>query len=264
MTFTLKILDSSNNVLAQSQGVDHLYLTYRQAYNEGDQLCIETDTPNTYLHLQLEDTLAPSFVYMTGTTFTFPIPFGDKRISYSPKSFTGDRHVLSVRRAYDEEITSYRNLALNPIDHHTNTALYPHAHANVETRGEAVFAARNAINGNIASDDHGAYPFESWGINQQADAAITIDFGKTVLTDRLVLTLRADFPHDNYWKQVTVTFSDETTQVLELEKTGVPQTFIIEEKAIEWIKLSQLIKDENDPSPFPALTQFEVWGRHSL
>lgn len=262
MIFTLKVLDSDNNVLAQSQGEDHLYLTYLHPYNEGDQLCIETDTPGAFIHLQLEDSMAPSFVYMKESSFIFPIPFNSKRISYSPKNFTGERHVLTVRRCYDEEITAYRNLALNPIDCHTNTALFPHAYANVETRGEAVFAARNAINGNIANHDHGAYPFESWGINQQADAEMTIDFGKTVTIDRLVVTLRADFPHDNYWQHVTFTFSDGTTLTVDLEKTGAPQDFKIEEKAIEWIKIGQLLKDETDPSPFPALTQLEVWGRH--
>ena len=46
------------------------------------------------------------------------------------------------------------------------------------------------------------------GINQQADAALTIDFGHEVRIDQCALTLRADFPHDSYWQQVTLAFSD--------------------------------------------------------
>lgn len=42
---------------------------------------------------------------------------------------------------------SCRNLAKNVMDQHGETNCYPHASANVETRGEAVFAARNAIDG---------------------------------------------------------------------------------------------------------------------
>jgi len=30
---------------------------------------------------------------------------------------------------------------------------------------------------------------------------------------------------------------------------------------VRWLKVEKLIKDESDPSPFPALTQLEAWGR---
>ena len=49
------------------------------------------------------------------------------------------------------------------------------ASANVETRGESVFAARNAIDGVKANRSHGAWPFESWGINRQDDAQLTLE-----------------------------------------------------------------------------------------
>ena len=54
------------------------------------------------------------------------------------------------------------------------------------------------------------------GINQQLDAALKIEFGREVLLDKVILTLRADFPHDNYWQQVTLKFSDGTHEVLKL------------------------------------------------
>lgn len=54
---------------------------------------------------------------------------------------------------------------------------YPHATANVETRGESVFAAKNAIDGVRANRSHGEWPYESWGINMQDDAAMKLDFG---------------------------------------------------------------------------------------
>jgi hypothetical protein len=137
---------------------------------------------------------------------------------------------------------------------------YPHASANVETRGETVFAAVNAIDGVTASDSHGIWPYESWGINRRDDAAWELEFGRPVDIERLVIYTRADFPHDNWWERATVTFSDGTKEILELTKGGEAQQFEIHKSGIEWLEINELIKAA-DPSPFPALIQFKVYGR---
>ena len=137
---------------------------------------------------------------------------------------------------------------------------YPHATANVETRGESVFAAKNAIDGVRANLSHGEWPYESWGINMQDDAAMKLDFGRPVLADRIVLYTRSDFPHDNWWQQVTIRFSDGSEQEFPLEKSSRAHVLPIPEKEITWLELCNLIKAE-DPSPFPALSQIEVYGR---
>ena len=80
-----------------------------------------------------------------------------------------------------------------------------------------------------------------------------------MVTDELVVYLRADFPHDAWWEQATIHFSDGTNMVLKLEKTHAGQQFTFEKKTIEWLIIDSLIKAD-DPSPFPALTQLEVWG----
>ena len=68
----------------------------------------------------------------------------------------------------------------------------------METRGEAVFAARNAVDGIYENGAHGSWPYQSWGINRDPNAALTIDFGRAVTVDEIHLTLRADFPHDSW------------------------------------------------------------------
>lgn len=75
----------------------------------------------------------------------------------------------------------------------------------------------------------------------------------------LRLTLRADFPHDSWWTRVTVRFSDGSQERLALEKTALPQKFDITPRVVNELTLCELIKAE-DESPFPALTQIEVWG----
>ena len=71
--------------------------------------------------------------------------------------------------------------------------------------------------------------------------------------------MRADFPHDSFWNEGTITFSDGTTEILKFNKTGEKQSFKIQERVINSLTFSTLIK-ANDPSPFPALTQIEAYG----
>ena len=77
--------------------------------------------------------------------------------------------------------------------------------------------------------------------------------------DCLVLWTRADFPHDSWWVQAGLIFSDGFEAVIRMEKSRKPHEFSIEKKKITWLKLVNLIQAE-DPSPFPALTQIEVYG----
>lgn len=256
---TLKILNGKGRTLAVSRREGQVNMVYTAPYQEGDYILLETSEENLFLMVQVDDALGEAFVYLTKKSFIYTVPFGEKRICYSPKVFSGDRHLLSVREATKEEIASYRNLALNVMDQHGDTYCYPHASANVETRGEAVFAARNAIDGVTENSSHGEWPYGSWGINQRADATMKVEFGRKVEIDKIVLVLRADFPHDNWWKEVTIRFSDNTTKVCPLEKTAVGQVITLDKKLVEWVQLENLIKAD-DPSPFPALTQIEVYG----
>lgn len=258
MLLTISITDAAGKVKAEASGEDDVRLVYGAAYEEGDEIRMAADKPG-YVVALLEDSMAEAFGYLFGA-YRLVIPFGEKRVSYSPKSFTGEIHLLWARVAGEQEIAQRRNLCFNPFDSHDNEGLFPHASANVETRGESVFAARNAVDGCYANDSHGPWPYQSWGINRQADAEITIDFGRDVTIDKLVITLRADFPHDNWWQKATIRFSDGSVFVPEFLKTGRPQSFPIPPRTVRWLKMGELVKDETDPSPFPALTQLEAWG----
>ena len=54
-------------------------------------------------------------------------------------------------------------------------------------------------------------------------------------------------------------FSDGSTLVWELEKTDQAHEIRFKKKCVEWLELGDLIKAD-DPSPFPALSQLEVYG----
>lgn len=258
MILHISVCSASGTVKAEATGTEGVELLYCSAYEPGDRLCLESGEPG-FVVVSLSQTLLPVCGWLRGAMY-LSVPFGENALAYSPMCFAGTRHLLSARLAADYEVAGYRNLAGNSLDSHENSGLFPHAAANVETRGEAVFAARNAVDGLWANRGHGPWPYQSWGINQRQDASITIDFGRRVLVDRVVLVTRADFPHDSWWTQGTVTFSDGTGIPFPLLKTAGPQNITFPQKETDHIILGKL-KKAADSSPFPALTQLEVWGR---
>ena len=257
---TLKVQDQHSRILSASSEQDFVQLVHADEYREGDMILLESSEENVWVWIQVDDALGASLCLLRAASLTYTIPFGEKRLSYSPKAFSGNRHYLRARIAREDEVYAYRNLALNVCDQHGDTRCYPHAFANVETRGESVFAARNAIDGVCENRSHGEWPYQSWGINRRADAEMTVDFGTEVEVDKVVLYTRADFPHDSWWTQVTLTFSDGTSVDWPMEKSVLPHSLPLAGKRTTSVNLSRLIKAD-DPSPFPALTQIEVYGR---
>lgn len=164
-------------------------------WHPGDRVVVHKDGNHKFIWAQLDESLTPTWLYVQGATWPFAIPLAASDFpSQLDSSFRTHRHYLYVRYAGPWEVNGYRNWAINTHDQVSESGAYPHATANVETRGETVFFAKNAIDGKFANHSHGGYPFDSWGINSQDDAAITIEFGREILIDRLRLLFRADFP----------------------------------------------------------------------
>ncbi|WP_425541670.1 hypothetical protein [Alkalibacterium iburiense] len=246
------------------EGKKHIHISTQDLiYEKGDYFQLDLAEENKYLFVQLNQTLAPSLIYVKDNQWRYDIPLEDNwKESIPEKSFKGKRHYISIREAKPFEIEAYQNLSLNTHDLKDETGAYPHASANVETRNDSTFFAKNAIDGVYANTSHGSYPYQSWGINQQDDAELKIDFGRTVEIDEVEVTLRADFPHDNYWIKGTIQFSDGEETTLQFIKTKDPQSFSIEKKQTEWLILKNLIKSDESSSPFPALTQLAAFGRN--
>ncbi len=255
----LKLHTKENfRLLAAGRPGEESSIVYSGAYTDEDFILLETDGNNRHFVIQPEDSMPPALVYVPGTRMTFHIPPADKRSCYSPKSFSGTCHIIRARVATAEEITQRRNLAFNPYDMVQETGCFPHASTSVETQNPE-FAPRNAIDGIYENNSHGGWPYQAWGINKDLTATFRLEFGREVTVDELRLTLRADFPHDSWWTEVTVTFSDGSQEALHLERTAKPQTFSIASRQIQWLELNKLKKAE-DKSMFPALTQIEVYG----
>lgn len=259
-TLRLKVINTQEQTLTISRAVgDGIGAVHTQSYNEGDRIAIDNGGEKGLYWISLDEALGKTLVYFDGSGFNYPIPHANNRVCFSPKAFSGNHHLMYVEKASIEDAKRYRNLAINPYDHHGIAGFYPHASANVETRNEMTFAARNAIDGIFENASHGEYPYQSWGINRDPNAALSLDFGRPVSIDTIRITLRADFPHDSWWEKAIMSFSDDSTLDIQLIKSALPQAFSFETKTVSSLKLHSLIKTQ-DASPFPALTQIEAFG----
>lgn len=245
----------------QITGSDMAVLAIKNyTYERGDKIVVEVQGDQRYYVVQLDETLAPALIYLPQSTWEYTIPLSESaRKAGVETAFSSKRHHIMVRQAHSFEITNYQNLSFNSHDQKADTGAYPHASANVETRDDSVFFAKNAIDGKYGNQSHGSYPFASWGINQQADAALTVVFGRNVVIDCVRLLFRGDYPHDSYWTKGTLVFSDGEELVLQTTNAMAFQEFRFPKKETSRITYGQLQK-AGDDSPFPALTQIEAFG----
>ena len=260
----------AGGILLTTCAPERVGAVYCAAYRPGDMISLEIGEPNRFCVVQFEDTMPPALVYVTQQRIVFPVPLSDKPepIPYSPKSFAGNCHIIRARFATPEEISTRRNLAFNPYDHTfygqgpmgngKNTGFYPHATSNIKPTSPG-FAPRTAIDGVLENGAHLMWPYQAWSNDRDPAAELTIDFGRAVCIDELRLTLRADYPHDSWWTEGTVRFSDGSSETLALEKTALPQVFSIAPRTVTSLTLCDLKKHE-DASLYTALTQIEAWG----
>ncbi|MDO5567354.1 MAG: hypothetical protein Q4G59_11905, partial [Planctomycetia bacterium] len=163
---------------------------------------------------------------------------------------------LLTKKSGSENI--YRNLALNPTDTQGQPIAWPHASTNSEYARMDCFAAKNVLDGRTENKGHGP-KFPSWGPNKRTDLWLQVDFGHKVKTDKVVLWLRADFPHDGFWHEATLEFSDGSKRTISLRQTDKPQAFTFPEVTTDFVRLSEF--KTTLPLKWCALTEFEVWGK---
>ena len=254
---TITLHSSDGTVQASASHPEEAWLCVDRAYLPGDVIRI---SGGAHLEVRMDQALPSGEVFLPAGYMTWPVPSGEHRLAYAPGAFEAPRHIIFARALREDELSRTRNLALNPADLRGNTDFFPHCFANVETRNEACFCARNVIDGCRLNTFHGEWPFQSWGIGAREDAWCELDFGRPVIAERMALTLRADFPHDAYWTEGHAVLSDGTDLFFRLQKTGDRQWIDLGNRKISRLRLERLIKSD-DPSAFPALTQWEVYGR---
>ena len=72
-----------------------------------------------------------------------------------------------------------------------------------------------------------------------------MDFGRKVQVDKVVIHLRADFPHDKVWSSGVLVFGDQRKLAVHFEHTAEPQVFHLDRPVeIYSLRLEKLKQDE--------------------
>jgi len=256
----LKIINKNKEVVFSQKG-QKIDCTYEGEYNEGDKIVVSAQGVE-YIKAKLDETLKEAIVFAPNGSMELEIPFGGRRVMYDKNAFLGEKHRLFASEATDEEAYATRNIALNPYDMHGKARFFPHAYANLVTREDPCFFERNAIDGICDNSSHGGYPYHSWAGGAREDLEYYIDFGTEVEVEKVVFFLRADFPHDTYWKSIDVEFSDGTIKGANFEKTAEGQELVLDEPILtKTIHLTNF-KQVSYPFSWAALSQIEVYGKY--
>ena len=256
----LEIISSGGEVLLEAKG-NEINAVYHGEYQTGDKIVI-TKQDTDFLCVRFDNTLRESIIFTESGKIEFPVPFGDLKRGYDPLAFTGKTHSIIVYEPKDEEKYGLRNIALNSHDLRGQNRYFPHAYANLVTREDPCFFERNAIDGVIQNNGHGDYPYHSWAGGAREDLEYYIDFGAKVQIEKLIFYLRADFPHDTYWKSLDAEFDDKSRETISFSKTGKGQEYIPDgTKITRRIHLTNF-KQAELPFSWAALSGIEVYGRY--
>lgn len=256
----LQIVNKNKEVLFTHTG-EAISCTYHSEYQAGDKIVISS-LNTEFLKLSLDPALAETIVYVPRSTFEYEIPFGPLKTIYPPEAFAGNEHLITVSEAGEEEAYGKRNIVLNPYDVRGKKNYFPHVYANLVTRDEVCFYERNAIDGICHNESHGTFPYHSWAGGAREDLEYYIDFGTEVMVEEIVFFLRADFPHDTYWKCLDVEFSDKTRARADFQKTAEGQSLVLDEpKQTRTLHLTNF-KQAEYPFSWAALSQIEVYGNY--
>ena len=255
-----RIIDSATAI--ESSHSDSATLDFHRAFQPGDLILF---TGPQEMAVRMDQTMPECLIYAPNpVSLTYQIPHGRAEqqtgSAYAPESFSGDSHRVTLRAMTEQERHGYRNLALNPCDQlRADPAIFPHATSNSVARNLFDFAARNAIDGVTRNEHHGVWPYQSWGPELAVDVWWKVDFGRLVTLDKVRLMLRADFPHDSYWKSAGVEFSDGSRITIQLQPTAEFQEFSFPPRRTSWLRLTNLVPA--DPGKWCALIELEAWGR---
>ncbi|MBR0406585.1 MAG: carbohydrate-binding protein [Clostridia bacterium] len=254
----IKVVNQTGSVLREAVHPQEALACVDRDWEQGDAILFLAPA-GSHLEITVDASMLRGEVYLPNGIMHWPVPLGEHRLAYTPGLFEGKRHIITARLLSARETAQRRDLARTPLDLRGETDFFPHCSANVETRNESVFAARNVIDGLRFNQSHGEWPYESWGIGAREDAWCLLNFGREVIAEKMALTLRADFPHDAYWVSGHVTDSNGDEMAFELQKTGERQMIDLGGRRVQWLRLERMVKSD-DPSAFPSLRAWEVFG----
>lgn len=249
-----------------SEGYGLVQLFIGEKYEVGGKISITLPSGYDYIYVSLNHRIKDTLVYCPDGIFEYVIPSYAEQVM--PGSFM--RYCDPTISAYlptEAELEQLYNVALNPYtDGISNVYPKTTSNDNFENQpGDASFMDRNATDGFTANKGHGGYPNQSWGPTNSLHNAnneasyLQVDFGREVNISYLNVFIRADFPHDTYFKSLTLEFSDGTELQITLQGVATGQKIEIPNgKLTSSIRLKDFVAAT--PGGWAAISELEVYG----
>ena len=250
------IYDINKDIKAEFVG-ENIDVFYDDYYKEGETVKVLSNTE--FVSVSFDESQKQSIIYIPDHEFIYELPMS-RLSSYDRASWEKKGHKIVINEI--ENGFETRNIALNSVDFLDNKKAFPHASASFFTRGDTVFEPKNAIDGICDNSNHGEYPYHSWAGGAREDLIYSIDFGTEVEIEKIIFYLRADFPHDTYWKSLNVAFSDGTKAAASFEMTADGQALVLDAPKITTTIDLLDFKQAAQPLSWAALSQIEVVGKY--
>lgn len=247
----------------EESGLGSAEMKVSSKYKTGEKIEITLPEGQHYLAVTIaKDVLDEAIVYLKNNKFSYTIP--DFSGSY-PSELQESGCIISARVPSNDELLEERNIALNPSDLLNAKTVFPHSSSNnvYQNNQSPEWLARNAIDGFKQNTGHGTYPLQSWGPDSTVKSSdyFKIDFGREVKISKIVLYIRADFPHDAFWDSCVVELSDGSVlDISGIKETQKKQTFKFDEFTTTSLKFTGLNKSSSSKGDWAAWTEVEVYG----
>ena len=121
--YSIQVTDNMGKVKQSASGANFARHLCTIAYEEGDSIIFLADAQHCVV--QADQSLPEAMVYLPEKKLTYKIPKGEFALAYPPLAFAGDRHLMQIRPAREEELRTRRNLAFNPLDQRFYENCYP-------------------------------------------------------------------------------------------------------------------------------------------
>lgn len=259
---------------ATGTGLVNLYLA--KAYAANSRFEITLPSGEHYVWFSFNSRVKPQLLYAPEGTVTLTLT--NNIITSLPahvKNYT--KNNIYVWLPTEEELKGEYNLAYTPFAGSQSAGVTVTASSTYDTTTQ--FLPMNGVDGFCNNRGHGYYPVQSWGPTENpSNLTYTVNFGRKVTVDHLVLYIRADFDatkpgyaggdHDTYLTSLRAMFFDGNGQMVgsqtfnDLEKTYDGQLLQLDAPVeCESVRLGSFVK--NQPTWF-AITELEAYGTNVL
>jgi len=230
---------------------------YVMPFKEQSRLIKIVNTP--YIKITFDEDTKPVSLYSPNDEFIFERINPAEREGYGPVVFGYDHSFIRADVPSFQELSQYRNVALNPYIFGEGSTGFPKVFSTKEEASNApYFSARNIINGRTTNDR-----FDFWSPDKDKNEnSVRIDFGRLVEVDKVEIFTRSASEHDGYLQSGILRFSSGETIPFSLNNTTEKHTITFTSRQTTYVKLENLVKE--DSSKNFAITEVEVWGKDVL